>query len=362
MSAKPQSDQWRFAAISCGRDHTLAVLENGAVFGWGGDGSGRMPSGAPQYCSTPASRIRATEVRTDVKVATVSAGYGVSLGITAHGKVSIWGANASGIAGRLDAIQPAMPQLLPGFAGMRGVAAGEFQFGAVDQAGKLYTWGLNVEGALGRTVGQLNAAPGVVTDLPPIAQVAVGRGHMLALDEDGMLHAWGGNGAGQLGLGHLSSAATPQASRWPQLRYDAVAAGTSHSLGLSVQGQVYAWGSNHHGQLGRRAPDYATEPLLVRLPEPVTAIAAGMHFSVAVGASGKVYAWGWNGHGQLGVGDLLDRHAPAQVKYLKHASAIAAGETHVVAMTPAGLFGWGGNASGQLGEAERRQRFAVQLI
>ena len=41
-------------SISCGRDHTLALLTTGKVIGWGGDGSGRIPSGMPEYCTTPA--------------------------------------------------------------------------------------------------------------------------------------------------------------------------------------------------------------------------------------------------------------------------------------------------------------------
>ena len=48
-------------AISCGRDHTLALLATGKVIGWGGDGSGRIPSGIPEYCTTPAP-TRAVEV------------------------------------------------------------------------------------------------------------------------------------------------------------------------------------------------------------------------------------------------------------------------------------------------------------
>ena len=48
-------------SISCGRDHTLALLTTGKVIGWGGDGSGRIPSGMPEYCTTPAP-TRAVEV------------------------------------------------------------------------------------------------------------------------------------------------------------------------------------------------------------------------------------------------------------------------------------------------------------
>lgn len=369
MPAKNQSstplEKWHFIGISCGRDHTLAVMENGHVFGWGGNGSGRLPSTLPQYCTSLATRTGAVEIRNDAKIKSVSAGYGISLGITEHNTVQIWGASTAGIAGRLDGINPVVPQLLTLNAKepttICHIAANEFQFGALDNNGHLYTWGLNVEGALGREATQFNDAPGLVKNIPPITQFTVGRGHMLAIDESGTIHAWGSNGAGQLGLGHLMSTAKPQ-SHQSSTRYKAVAAGTSHSLALAATGRVYAWGSNHHGQLGDEGSRYSTQPLLVKLPEPITAIAAGMHFSMAIGTSGKVYAWGWNGHGQLGVGDTLDRHSPTQLNYVSNASAIAAGETHAVALTSHGLFGWGSNGKSQLGELARQQKFAAQLI
>lgn len=360
-----QSTKWNFVHISCGREQTLAVLDNGGVFGWGGNGSGHLPSSLPEYCTSPSTRRGAVEIRNTGKMKTVCAGYGISLGITEQNSVHIWGSNAAGIAGRLDLIKPVTPQLLATLNNIQSISASEFQFGAIDQNGKLYTCGMNVEGALGRDVAQFNAAPGLVTKIPPIMQLAVGLGHMLAIDDNGIIYVWGNNGAGQLGLGHLASVAVPQvhpSHLSSKIRYSALAAGTSHSLELCLQGRVYSWGSNHHGQLGYKGPNYSTEPVLVKLPEPINSIAAGMHFSVAVGKSGKVYAWGWNAHGQLGVCDTLDRHSPTQLKYINEVHAVSAGETHVVAIASEGLFGWGGNTKSQLGKLERQQKFPERFF
>lgn len=354
--------KWDFTAISCGRDHTLALLDSGAVFGWGGEGSGRIPSGAPEYCASPAARTAASEVRTDVPITSLAAGYGVSLAITQHGKVAIWGANTAGIGGRMGAINPAMPQLLTAVSRVRQVSAGEFQFAALDAEGRLLTWGLNVEGALGRSVDQHNVGPGLVDAIGPLDHVAVGRGHMLAVGTDGRLYGWGSNGAGQLGQGHLVSLDRPHAIAAGWRRFTRVAAGASHSLALSKSGKVYAWGSNHQGQLGRATPAYTSVLVPVRLPEPARAIEAGMHFSVALGDSGTVYTWGWDGHGQLGAAARGDRHRPTAVEYLPPATSIAAGETHVVVLTANGLYGWGSNANGQLGMAERLQRAPVRFF
>jgi alpha-tubulin suppressor-like RCC1 family protein len=93
-------------AISCGREHTLALLVNGKVIGWGGDGSGRIPSGVPEYCTTPAP-TRSVEVIMREPMTSIAAGHGVSLGITTQRKVVIWGANAAGIGGRVGDVAPA---------------------------------------------------------------------------------------------------------------------------------------------------------------------------------------------------------------------------------------------------------------
>jgi alpha-tubulin suppressor-like RCC1 family protein len=118
---------------------------------------------------------------------------------------------------------------------------------------------------------------------------------------------------------------------------------------------VLAWGSNHHGQLGRSDVRYSTAPLPVDLPERVRDVAAGMHFSLALGRSGRVYAWGWNARCQLGLDDTRDRSAPMRVPGLDDVQSIAAGEIHAAALTPAGLLGWGDNAAGQIGTAKRAQ-------
>ena len=90
--------------LCCGGDHTLALLANGKVVGWGGDGSGRVASDSPEYCSTFKAPASAVEVRLLQPLVAVTAGYGVSLGITARNEVAVWGANAAGIGGRRDAI------------------------------------------------------------------------------------------------------------------------------------------------------------------------------------------------------------------------------------------------------------------
>ena len=354
--SKVNAGRYDVSAISCGREQTLALLSNGKVIGWGSEGSGRVPSGEPEYCTTPAP-TRAVEVISGDPMRAVAAGHGVSLGVTARREVTAWGGSGAGVDGRAGAMAAAIPMTVGGVSAVRHVAAGEFQCAAIDEKGGLYTWGLALDGALGRDAATFESPAARVPGIPALRDVAIGMGYMLALTQDRTIYAWGGNAAGQLGLGHLRTVETPTRVAIAH-RVQAVAAGASHALALSTDGRVLAWGSNNHGQLGLgdAAPAYSTVPLEVSLPERAHAVAAGMYFSVALGASGRVYAWGWNHHGQVGTGDEEDRRSPIAVEGIAHARRIAAGQAHVAVLAADALYGWGSNAAGQIGGAAKEQR------
>jgi len=149
-------------AISCGREQTLALLSNGKVIGWGSEGSGRVPSGEPEYCTTPAP-TRAVEVISRETMRAVAAGYGVSLGVTSRREVTTWGAHGAGIDGKAGAVAAALPLPIAGLSSIRDVAAGEFQCAAIDDAGRLFTWGLDLDGALGRTAASFESPERVLS-------------------------------------------------------------------------------------------------------------------------------------------------------------------------------------------------------
>jgi alpha-tubulin suppressor-like RCC1 family protein len=149
---------------------------------------------------------------------------------------------------------------------------------ALSAAGEIFSWGDNAHGELGVVVTSAaevarNRAT-VVTTLANYRAVAASAGgqHSVAVCDrvaghDGVVFAWGSNACGQLGVGSAnkdpaapppssSSSAFPRAlvlhqvSTLRSLRIRQVACGSLHSLALSEEGQVYAWGCSDGGRLG----------------------------------------------------------------------------------------------------------------
>jgi alpha-tubulin suppressor-like RCC1 family protein len=344
---------YKINALTAGKSQTLALLASGEVLGWGGAGSGRYTPDNTDICSTRNTKQEPIYVGQAVRFSKVSAGYGVSLGVSDRQELLIWGFSSMG-TGKGQAVSE-IPTVIEQISSPIHVTAGQSCFAAIDQAYALHTWGLNIDGVLGRNTAQINALPGTVDGLPLAQAVGLGDNFMIVLSRDGEVFSFGSNSAGQLGLGHLKNISTPRPVKLPRSVHN-LAVGATHVLTLDIDGNIMAWGSNQYGQLGNGQSRYSETPVSIKVPEKITAIAAGSHFSLALSETGSVYTWGWNGFGQLGLNDLAPRTTPTRIPELSDVQVIAAGEMHALAIGKNYLYGWGNNESGQIGQAGQKQR------
>ena len=195
---------------------------------------------------------------------------------------------------------------------------------------------------------------------PPIS---AGSCHNLALKSDGTVWAWGDNSSGQLGNGTTDNSTSPVKVSFPGgVTVTAIAAGGYHSLALTSNGTIYAWGYNNTGQIGNGTLAPAvTSPVKVSFPGgvTVTAIAAGDYYSMALTSDGTIYAWGDNSNGQLGNGTTVDKTSPVKVSSLSGVTTIAAGTNHSLALKNDGTaWSWGNNNNGQLGNEQTGNSFS----
>ena len=209
---------------------------------------------------------------------------------------------------------------------------------------------------------------GVVTLLPCSARgqtIAAGTAHSVVVDADGLVWAWGTNTSGEVGDGTTTNRPSPtQVTALNGAGIVAVAAGGNHTLALSSDGTVWAWGYNGSGQLGDASTTTRTTPIHLVSLSSVVAIAAGTSHSVALRSDGTIYTWGLNGNGQLGNNSTTQATAPVLVDGgVLLGSAIGAGDTHTLAVKTDGtVWAWGSNNFGQLGDASTTQRLTpVQM-
>ena len=319
-------------------------------------------------------------------VTQVAAGADHSLALTSSGQLYAFGLNLYGQLGSatnketLNANPTPTAVTLPGATGAATqIAAGGSHSLALTSTGQLYAFGLNEFGELGdatnNETGNANPTPTLVT-LPgatgPVTQIAAGEDHSLALTSTGQLYAFGDNYYGE--LGNATNNVTQNPNPTPTLvtlpgatgPVTQIAAGADHSLALTSTGQLYGFGDNGAGQLGRAAGNINPTPTLVTLPGatgPVTQIAAGYRHSLALTSTDQLYAFGLNEFGELGSttnnGTATANPTPTLVT-LPGATGqvtkiVAASEYSEVLTSGGQLYTFGYNHFGQLGSSTNNE-------
>jgi alpha-tubulin suppressor-like RCC1 family protein len=255
-----------------------------------------------------------------------------------------------------------IPVPLPAGVAIERIAAGSLNTIAVATDGvTVYTWsGVGT----GTSVSNTLPTPVMLSDtiyIQCVTSVAAGDGHFLALANAADLFAWGSNSSGQLGDGTTASRATPAKVIFPAsvTSITQIAAGAIHSLAFTNDG-LYAWGHNSQGDLGDGTTANRLLPVKVQLPASVTwitSLSAGFMDSFAVTDDG-LYAWGYNFFGELGDGTTADKLTPVKIAFPSKSPftnlwSVAAGRYHTLAVTDGGLFAWGQNINGTLGDGTR---------
>jgi len=236
------------------------------------------------------------------------------------------------------------------------ISAGAEHTCALLEENTLRCWGENHQGQLGLgSRGEPVSTPTPVQDLQAILSVSAGDHHTCALAANGVVWCWGKNAQGQLGLGSTEDRSQP--SRVDDLKdVTSLSAGSAHTCALTRTGRVYCWGDNSAGQTGQDSEAAILRPMAVPGLPPVVSISAGGgqegSHTCAVTKDGQVFCWGDNSAGQLGREASSGRAPlPQLVKGLGAARQVAAGSRHSCSLNPEGaMHCWGNNSGGQLGD------------
>jgi alpha-tubulin suppressor-like RCC1 family protein len=268
--------------------------------------------------------------------------------------------------------------------GDRQLAGPNKKLYAVDDLASMDYGGLAVVRATGKAWvwGDENApAPFTVAETAAGVEIPVlsfGSGHSqfsehtcAILKPNKALRCWGENDNGELGTGDTTDVADPlDLTSDVMTGVDDVATGSDHTCAIK-SGNLFCWGKNDVGQLGRATgvpveglkdgtAASALDTTIPTLVGGVTKVACAYDMCCAL-QSGDLYCWGDNASGQVGVGSEEDSfNTPQRVKLpysAKIGNAVAdfdVGGDHACAVmaSSGAAFCWGYNDYGELGGAD----------
>lgn len=361
-------------AVSCGDRFTLAVTEDGGLWGWGDDrcyALGRGPVAAnmesmhSQIHTPQRVRPERTQCAIPKGVVAVSAGSMHSACVTEAGEVWMWGNGHLGEIGQGAPQSHNSPKCIPraehGDVDVVMVSCASSHTLVLTVDGSAWSCGSSPHGALGHNTpagdrtcaGRLArvqtaaaGGTGTVQAAPRFAMLAAGFRHSVAVDRHGAVWCWGHHVAsGQPGADDvLVATRVPCVAGLAEVLF--VAAGSEYSLAVTGGGALWAWGENTHGELGLGHTRASRLPAQVLAPAdfcaaPVVMAACGGGQSLAVTRDGVLWAWG-----QAFSRRVASSSAPVRVRVPRHTSFVAAavGDAHLAAVSEDGvLFTWGGN-------------------
>jgi len=275
-------------AVAAGANHSLALKADGTVWAWGANDRGQLGNGT--YSD---SRDVPTQVAGLSQVWAIAARDCHSLAVKDDGTVWGWGDNSTYQIGQNAPTTISTPVMKVGMGSVMSVAASGYRSLALKTDGTVWQWGFYQIALpwgdstywLDRYVGDAESV-----GLNGVISIAAGSDHSMALKSDGAVWAWGVNTNGQLGGG----------TKWDHdpLRVEgldevvAIAAGDRNGLAVRADGSVWAWGVGPQNYLGTGTHSVIAPPAMVMGIFGVVDVASGEQIIAAADCFGDVWRWG----------------------------------------------------------------------
>lgn len=345
--------------ISGGGGHTMFLDQGNRVWSCGWNTKGQLGLDINHSDVPRPLHVKVLDTHNVVKIAT---GWDFSVALTKDGSVYSWGSNVFGQMGVPSVSKCSNKPMkidFPQDDKIVDISAGLRHAGAVCENGRVYMWGSGKKGQLGVIQSGKH-----VRQLSPI-QVALPKGHVeekachivtgtyhtAVLSESGLIFAWGENKHGVITIPPTITRLQIIPHVVARDNFDTkvckLYSGWTHMLAKTESGNIYTWGRNDYGQLGRDKdmPFDAMPQSLSGIKDPVD-ITCGSEHTLLLTKDNELLSWGWNEHGICGTGDELDVNTPTKISSFNNikVTAIGCGMGHSFALvfpnsTPKILYG-----------------------
>jgi len=248
-------DSGAWSQVAVGRDHLLALKEDGTMWGLGSNYFGQLGL-------DPIANKSKFEV--PMKIASTS--YRTTFFLDTHGQIWGWGHNEYGELGQGDKKARSWPVQIMADKSFTFLYNGHQSTFAIDENQKLWGWGRNDFGVFGQNNTIHYSSP---------VQIDSSNNYV--------------SGASQYGSNYI----------------------------LTANGELNYLGENTYGQSAQNEPvgNHKSQP--VQIPAPAgqkwAKIFTGNSGGQAITNTAQLYVWGLNGKGQLGQNDVVSRSSPVQI-------------------------------------------------
>ena len=288
----------RFLHVACGGSFMMACTPGGSLFVMGNNGFGQLAMPQKQYNTL----IEHDTMRIDDSSnCGIFCGYSFSF-VRNQSRVFATGCGADGRLGNGSEEDIHQFELMNWE--MDAIACGSVSCTGIDTEGRLFSWGKSEY--TGTRVATNILRPVPILSLYRFHSVSCGIGgyHFLAVTRAGQLYSWGHNRVGQLGrdydIDHYLERLPKPVDVGNALVVDAKA-GWGHSVVQLERGKVLTCGRNHQGQLGKDPATCPTNsrghhmsPVLEQVDvPPVKQVELGGEITTVMTEDGEVYWWGF---------------------------------------------------------------------
>ena len=250
-----------FGLVRTGRDHTCALSKSKTVFCWGSNTDGQLGDGTLQRRNSP---IDVDDIPGQVTDLTVGRDHTCAL--TGNGEAWCWGRNEFGQLGDGTSTSRNKPTRVKYDGQFVSISAGGSHTCAVTTSNEAWCWGRNNMGQLGFSGAASSPTPHAVTSAAQFSTITAGLTFTCARGKDASAWCWGLNGVGQLGDGTTSSHMVPTQVKGLPTRLLSLNAGSGHACAVNDRSEVWCWGSNVDGQIGRVDREGSPVPVRILVP------------------------------------------------------------------------------------------------
>lgn len=348
----------------------LRITEILEIWSWGDGGSGALGTGTTRSSRVPVGVAFPASVNS-IK-AIYPGEHRRAFAIDDTNKVWAWGSdshsNLFGLSSKERYVPADVTAQFPST--VKQIDGGYYVTYALLENGDLYGWGYNAYDAFFQKTGgtkpstyqktpiRLNLERST-TPLPsPIAKIAATRHNPYLLLENGEVWTWGRNYLGSLGRG--TTAASTQYILAPVQGLpagDPVVDIDARYYGATViteSGAVYSWGLNDYGECGDGTVGADRgSAVKVNVPGKAVGVYASWRNAGVVMEDGRAYVWGRGANYGLGNSSTSNSGTPVLQSFNSPVKSLAMGNQTMHALLANGVvMGWGRNSSGQVGDGK----------